>query len=273
MPDLDYAALLAALPAPVVLTTDELERPGPQIVYVNPAFEAMTGYSASEVVGRTPRLLQGAATDPATVRRLRDRLRRGLPFHGETVNYRKDGTPYAVEWRIVPFPRPEARTHWLSIQHDVTDRKRNETAALDHVARYAAAHGRPRLHEHPEGLLPALRTLCDGAAALYGSSCGLSFDRPLVLTSGPCAARLYAATRAALLHAVAERAAPSTIVSVSALAGAPAISVTDDSPSAPHLASPTLQTAAHHARQAGGALSVHGPTVLIAMTPAVTPPV
>src|SRR5215472_19132750 len=55
----------------VLITTAQLELPGPQIVYVNPAFTRMTGYMPEEVIGKTPRILQGAKTDRAVLDQLR----------------------------------------------------------------------------------------------------------------------------------------------------------------------------------------------------------
>lgn len=111
----------------IVITTVDLEQPGPMIVYVNPGFERMTGYSREEVLGQSPRILQG----PETSRELMDRLRRDLQtkqsFFGETVNYKKDGNPYVVEWRIAPIRDAEGNvTHWVAIQRDVTGRVRHE---------------------------------------------------------------------------------------------------------------------------------------------------
>src|SRR4030095_14308717 len=54
----------------VMITTAQLDRPGPQIVYVNPAFTKMTGYAPEEVIGKTPRILQGPKTDRAVLARL-----------------------------------------------------------------------------------------------------------------------------------------------------------------------------------------------------------
>ena len=63
MHDLDYLRLLEAAVEhsfdSVVITPAELDRPGPEIVYANPAFQAMTGYAQEELLGRSPRLLQG----------------------------------------------------------------------------------------------------------------------------------------------------------------------------------------------------------------------
>ncbi|MGV3618495.1 MAG: sensor histidine kinase [Fimbriimonas sp.] len=111
----------------IIITTVDLDAPGPTIVYVNPGFERMTGYSRDEVVGKSPRLLQG----PETSRELLDRLRRDLTekqsFFGETINYRKDGSTYSVEWRIAPIRDAQGTvTHWAAIQRDITDRVRYE---------------------------------------------------------------------------------------------------------------------------------------------------
>ncbi len=121
----------------VVITTTQLDPPGPEIVYVNEGFCRMTGYTAKEVVGKTPRILQGPKTDRAELDRLRRHLFRGEPFDGgEAINYRKDGSEYVVNWHIVPL-RDDAGevTHWLAGQQDVTKR-----AALEERLRYRALH-------------------------------------------------------------------------------------------------------------------------------------
>ncbi|MBI1335661.1 MAG: PAS domain-containing protein [Phycisphaera sp.] len=116
----------------VVITEPDIDLPGPRILYVNPAFERTTGYSAAEVIGKTPRILQGPRTSRKVLDRLRDDLSHGRGFRGETVNYRKDKTPYNVEWQIAPVRNPEGvLTHWVSIQRDVTiERKAQEESRL-----------------------------------------------------------------------------------------------------------------------------------------------
>mgnify|MGYP003513314173 FL=1 len=84
-----------------VLVTDA--QPGPQgqrIVYANPALCEMTGYSAAELLGQTPRILQGALTSPEVLQTLRECLQSDRFFRGSTINYRKDGRPYTVKWNI-----------------------------------------------------------------------------------------------------------------------------------------------------------------------------
>lgn len=106
----------------VVITDASLDQPGPIILYVNRAFCRMTGYTAEEVIGKaTPRILQGPATDRQLLRRLRAAMTVGDTFRGRTVNYRKDSTPYYVEWSIIPaFDAAGKISHFISFQKDVT---------------------------------------------------------------------------------------------------------------------------------------------------------
>ncbi len=112
----------------IVITDAELDLPGPRIVFVNPAFTKMTGYAAEEVIGKTPRILQGPRTDQAVTNRLRQDLQRGEVFEGEAINYRKDGTEFTLEWQAAPIRDEEGTiTHFLALQRDVTARKRLES--------------------------------------------------------------------------------------------------------------------------------------------------
>lgn len=109
-----------ALNDPVIITTADLDRPGPNIVYVNPAFSRVTGYSAAESVGRSPRFLQGDGTDRTVLASLRRTLDSGQSFFGRILNYTKSGQPLIFEWYISPWH--DARgilTHWISVQRAV----------------------------------------------------------------------------------------------------------------------------------------------------------
>jgi PAS domain S-box-containing protein len=108
----------------VLITSAQLDPPGPEILFVNPALCAMTGYSREEILHKTPRMLQGPKSDRAMLKSLRDALSRGETFSGETVNYRKDGAEYYVEWDITPIRAGSGEIiHFLSIQRNVTARK------------------------------------------------------------------------------------------------------------------------------------------------------
>nr|WP_290226021.1 ATP-binding protein [Trichocoleus desertorum] len=109
----------------IIITTADIDLPGPEIVYVNPAFTEMTGYTSEEVLGQSPRLLQGPDTDRELLNDLRQHLVEGEPFHGEAINYHKDGSEYYVEWNITPIRDAEqVMTHFVAIQRDISDRKR-----------------------------------------------------------------------------------------------------------------------------------------------------
>ncbi|MBD2089909.1 response regulator [Microcoleus sp. FACHB-1515] len=111
----------------IIITTAHLNPPGPEIVYVNPAFSEMTGYDTHEVLGKTPRILQGSDTDRNLLDDLRQHLEDGEPFHGEAINYRKDGTEFYVEWNITPIRNVNQQvTHFVAIQRNISDRKQLE---------------------------------------------------------------------------------------------------------------------------------------------------
>ena len=108
----------------VLITSAQLDPPGPEILFVNPALCEMTGYLREEILHRNPRILQGPKSDRGMLMRLREALARGEPFSGETVNYRKDGGEYYVEWDITPIRSAGGEiTHFLSIQRNVTARR------------------------------------------------------------------------------------------------------------------------------------------------------
>ena len=76
---------------------------GNPVIYVNPAFTELTGYSGDEMIGKSPSILQGPKTDLSVIDRLRHDLANGRIFHGKTVNYRKDGSEFLMEWKIFPI--------------------------------------------------------------------------------------------------------------------------------------------------------------------------
>ena len=106
-----------------VLITDAQPAPhGPRILYANAAFCTLSGYSAEELAGQTPRILQGPLTDRDVLDELRQCLHEGRFFHGSTVNYRKDGEPYWVEWNISPIRDAQGTvTHYVSVQRGFSE--------------------------------------------------------------------------------------------------------------------------------------------------------
>jgi PAS domain S-box-containing protein len=113
----------------IIITTPDLNSPGPFIIYVNPGFTKMTGYSAEEVIGKTPRILQGPRTDRAVLRTLKNTLKGDRVFFGQAINYRKDGSEFWNEWHIEPIRNSSGQlTHYMAIQRDITQRKNIERA-------------------------------------------------------------------------------------------------------------------------------------------------
>ncbi len=111
----------------LITEAEPLDEPGPRIVYANSGFEAVTGYSEEEVLGKTPRILQGPRTDPDVTDSLRTALEAGDNWSGETINYRKDGETYQVQWSVSPVRGDDGDIeHWVSVQRDVTERKRRQ---------------------------------------------------------------------------------------------------------------------------------------------------
>jgi PAS domain S-box-containing protein len=83
------------------------------ILYVNEAFTQLTGYTSEEVLGKSPSLLQGTETDPAVLDQLRQDLEAGRNFEGEATNYRKDGTPFSMHWRVAPVRSGNDEVHYF----------------------------------------------------------------------------------------------------------------------------------------------------------------
>ena len=111
----------------VVITSAGSDGAGPLITYCNSAFCRMTGYTLTELLGRSPRMLQGPKTDPQVLQRLRECLQQGRFFQGSTVNYRKDGSSYLVEWNISPVRDAQGQVQaYVSVQQDITARVRAE---------------------------------------------------------------------------------------------------------------------------------------------------
>ena len=115
----------------IVLITEAepLESPGPRILFVNKAFERITGYTAAEVIGLTPRILQGPKTDRATLDLIKNALKAQQPIKTEIYNYGKMGKGYWMEIDIVPiFDSAGTCTHFAAIQRDITESKRTSEA-------------------------------------------------------------------------------------------------------------------------------------------------
>jgi PAS domain S-box-containing protein len=89
-----------------------------RITYANKAFKKLTGHDPSEVVGKTPRILQGKGTDKKVIERLSVALKSGGKFEGKAINYKKDGTPFIMYWRVLPIKAGKKIEAWVAIQRE-----------------------------------------------------------------------------------------------------------------------------------------------------------
>ncbi len=88
------------------------------IIYANKAFKKLTGHDPADVIGKTPRILQGSGTDTKVTDRLREALKSGGKFEGKAINYKKDGTPFIMFWRVLPIKVGRNIEAWIAIQRE-----------------------------------------------------------------------------------------------------------------------------------------------------------
>jgi two-component system OmpR family sensor kinase len=104
----------------ICVTEFQIEEPGPKILYVNPEFEKLTGYKSTELIGKTPRELQGKRTHQANKEQMRFCLENKIPYNGYVVNYRKDRTEYLVSLNI-NFIKLLGNKYWIAFQEEVDE--------------------------------------------------------------------------------------------------------------------------------------------------------
>jgi PAS domain S-box-containing protein len=125
--------------------------PDNPLVYVNPAFEEISGYTADEVLGHNCRFLQADDRDQPALDELREALVEGQECRVVLRNYRKDGTPFWNELYVSPVHDEEGRlTNFVGVQNDVTHRRRIEEErdsllVKEQLARAEAVEVRGRL--------------------------------------------------------------------------------------------------------------------------------
>lgn len=137
MTHIPFRDVLGAVADAIVVTeAHPVVGEGPRIVYVNQAFTDITGFSAQEVQGLTPRILQGPDTDPAARAHIRAALERGEPVHQEILNYTRSGEQYWLDLRIVPLKNAyDELTHFAAIERDITSEKAREAELIQQATR------------------------------------------------------------------------------------------------------------------------------------------
>ncbi len=116
----------------IITEAEPFDEPGNKIIYVNDAFTKMTGYTADEVIGKTPRILQGPKSDKEELKRLSKSLREWKNYETTMINYKKNGEEFWVEFSVSPVADDKGWfTHWISIEKDVTERKLSELKLIE----------------------------------------------------------------------------------------------------------------------------------------------
>jgi len=111
----------------IMILGAELDVDGPRILFANPSFTSMTGYSMTEAVDKFPALLRGREPESEILRGLRESMGRGEAFAGETIMHRKDGTEFDVELQLTPIRDTGGKiTHFVGMFRDITARKKAE---------------------------------------------------------------------------------------------------------------------------------------------------
>ena len=150
----------------IITEAAPFDEPGPRIVFVNEAFERRTGYAREEVLGRSPRLLQGPRTQRDRLDQIRGAMQQWAPVRVDLVNYRKDGEPYWVDLDISPvWDQARRLTHWVAVGRDITERKAAEQK-IRYLAFYDTLTGLP----NRQLLLERLQDMLAPAPAAAGGA-------------------------------------------------------------------------------------------------------
>ncbi|MFH4966897.1 PAS domain S-box protein [Gaetbulibacter sp. M240] len=108
--------------AVLITEAEPFEDPGPKIIYVNEAFTTMTGYTPEDVIGKSPRILQGPKSDFKALSKLGEALRKWESHEVTTINYKKNGEEFWCNFTVVPVPDETGwYTHWIAIERDITE--------------------------------------------------------------------------------------------------------------------------------------------------------
>jgi PAS domain S-box-containing protein len=119
---IEFKHVLEPFPNPILITTTDAK-----VLYVNPAWEKLTGYKLSEVEGKNPKFLRTRKTPPAVFKKLWSSLAKGKTFTTEEmIDRRKDGTEYQINSTVFAVKNASRILFYIQIQQDITSRKKLE---------------------------------------------------------------------------------------------------------------------------------------------------
>ncbi len=150
------------------------------ILYVNPAFERMTGYSAAEAIGSKPSVLKSSRQDPVYYKDLWETITAGRTWKGELINRRKDGSLYTEEMTIAPVLDPEGRiVRYIAVKQDVTERRAAEEMQ-QFLAAIVASSTDAIIGTKLDGTIFSWN---EGAVAIYGYRACEAVGKPVTMLS------------------------------------------------------------------------------------------
>jgi diguanylate cyclase (GGDEF)-like protein/PAS domain S-box-containing protein len=160
----------------LITEAEPFDLPGPRILWANDVFYQSTGYEPADIIGQTPRILQGPLTDRSALKRLRTALEKWEVCRVEILNYKKDGSTFWNEFEVTPITNEVGFvTHWVAVQRDITERKRFEEALKISESRFRLVS-----ETAPIGLFTTdAQGSCTYSNACWQQIFGLSFEQAL----------------------------------------------------------------------------------------------
>lgn len=158
----------------IITEADISDKNGPKIIYVNDSFTKMTGYKKDEIIGQTPRILQGPNTDRNVLDRLKKSLINAEPCEVELINYNKDKEEFWVNLSIFPLKDVKGKpTHFVSIQRDTTERNKQN---LDKETIFEIIQSINKNQNLSLALQDVLKSVCEYLGFHYGEIWSINMD-------------------------------------------------------------------------------------------------
>lgn len=111
----------------IITEADSIDAKIPNIIYVNPAFSIISGYESDEIIGRSPDLFNSPNSDVNELEKLLKAIKNKEECLIETISYTKNKDEYWVRFSMIPiFNSDNELSHWISIQRDITEEKKQE---------------------------------------------------------------------------------------------------------------------------------------------------